>query len=244
MDRIIRITLCIFIVLFAPFAGVLTYTAYTESAYRNTLSGTYTYACTITTDAPLYNVTLFIPVPVDRNGNSPIAARFSNHTMNGVPADWETTLFDTGKSTLLKVEAPAIIPPDGTTVSRPYMITVSSETTSRSPIDTRNPAENSIMFRPVQSLRENPCPHAPAGGSTRCFSYTTSVYAEYQASAGTSVTLTSAVTGKNTWKILKPGSNEYRTEISTGIRGENHGWVGAGGWLSSGTGSYEGPAGA
>jgi hypothetical protein len=244
MDRIIRITLCIFIVLFAPFAGMLAYTAYTESAYRNTLSGTYTYSCTITTDAPLYNVTLFIPVPVDRNGNSPMASEFSNRTMKGVPADWDTTLFDTGKSTLLKIVTPAIIPPEGTTASRPFAITFSSETASHSPIDTLNPVEKSAMFRPVQALGGNACPQETAGGSTRCFTYTTAVYADYQASAGTSVTITSAVTGKNSWNIFGPHSNEYHTGIRTRIDGENHGWAVAGGTLSSGTGTYDIPAGA
>jgi hypothetical protein len=241
MDRIIKITLCLFIVFFAPFAGMLVYTAYTEYAYRDTLSGTYTYSCTITMDAPLYNVTLFIPVPVDRNGNSPMASEFSNRTMKGVPADWETTLFDTGKSTLLKIVTPAIIPPEGTAASRPYTITFSSETASRSPIDTLNPVEKSAMFRPVQALRENACQQEPAGGSSRCFTYSTAVYADYQTSAGTSVAVTSAVSGKNTWNIFGPHSNEYHTGIRTRIDGENHGWVVSGGILSSGTGTYDIP---
>jgi hypothetical protein len=244
MDRIIKITLCLFIVIFAPFAGMLAYTEYTEFAYRDTLSGTYTYSCTITTDAPLYNVTLFIPVPVDGNGNSPMASEFSNRTMKGVPADWETTLFDTGKSTLLKIVTPAIIPPEGTTASRPYTITFSSETASRSPIDTRNPVEKSAMFRPVQALGGNACTQEPADGSSRCFTYTTAVYAVYQTAAGTSVTITSAVTGKNTWNIFGPHSNEYHTDISTRLIGENHGWAVSGGILSSGSGTYDIPAGA
>jgi hypothetical protein len=244
MDRIIKITLCLFIVLIAPFAGMLAYTAYSEFAYRNTLSGAYTYSCTITMDAPLYNVTLFIPVPVDRNGNSPMASEFSNRTMKGVPADWETTLFDTGKSTLLKIVTPAIIPPEGTTASTPYIITFSSETASRSPIDTLNPVEKSAMFRPVQALDENSCPQEPAGGRTRCFTYTTAMYGDYQTSSGTSLAITSEVTGKNTWKILEPGSNEYNTVISTSMDGEHHGWAVSEGRLSSGTGIYDIPAGA
>jgi hypothetical protein len=164
--------------------------------------------------------------------------------MKGVPAEWETTLFDTGKSTLLKIVTPAIIPPEGTTASRPYTITFSSETASRSPIDTLNPVEKSAMFRPVQALGRNACPQEPAGGSTRCFTYTTAVYADYQTSAGTSVTITSAVTGKNTWKILEPRSNEYHTDIITRMTGESHGWAVSGGRLSSGTGTYDIPAGA
>jgi hypothetical protein len=243
MDKIIKITLVIFIVVLVAFTGTITYTAYTETAYRNTLTGTYTYNCTITTDSPLYNVTLFIPVPVDSTGNSPMVSEFSSHGMKGVPADWETTLFDTGKSTLLKVMTPAIIPPENTTKSHPYTITFSSETSSHTPIDTRDPFEKSAMFRPVQALSENTCLQGSTDGSPRCFTYTTSVYADYRTTGDTTVTITSAVTGKNTWTIFEPRSNEYHTDISVSMKGENHGWAVLNGELSSGAGTYDTPAG-
>jgi hypothetical protein len=164
--------------------------------------------------------------------------------MNGVPADWETTLFDTGKSTLLKVTTPAIVTPEGTSAKHPYTITFSSVTTSRTPLDTRNPVEKSAMFRPVQALSENTCTQGPADGSSRCFTYKTSVYADYGTAADTTVTITSAVTGKNTWSIFEPRSNEYHTDISTSMKGENHGWALLEGELTSGTGTYDIPAGA
>ena len=240
MDTIIKTTLGLFIVILVAFTGTTLYTVYTETAYRNTLSGNYTYTCTITTDAPLYNVTLFIPVPVDNTGNSPMAVKFSNRMMNGVPAGWETTLFDTGKSTLLKVTTPAIVPPEGTSARHPYAITFSSETASQKPIDTKNPVEKSAIFRPLQALSEIPCPQKPADGSTpRCFTHTTSAYADYGTAADTTVTITSAVSGKNTWKIFEPRSNEYHTDISTSMKGENHGWAVLAGELTSGTGTYD-----
>ncbi len=242
MDRIIRITLCLFIIIFAAFMGMMTYTAYTESAYRNTLSGTYTYFCTITTDSPLYNVTLFIPVPVDRTGNSPMASEFSNHTMKGVPADWETTLFDTGKSTLLKITTPAIIPPEGTSAQHPYTITFSSETTSPTPMETRDPVEKSAMFRPVQDLRTTPCTGI-MDDQVACSGYNTSVYADYTAPPDTRVTIESNLTGRNTWTIFEPSSNEYHTEISLVLTGKNHGWAIPGGSLATGIGSYDVPGG-
>lgn len=242
MDKIIKISLGIFIVILVAFTGIITYTGYTETAYRNTLTGTYTYTCNITTDSPLYNVTLFIPVPADPTGNSPMVSAFSNHTMNGVPAGWETTLYDTGKATMLKVTNPAIIPPAGTPAQHPYTITFSSETTSPTPIDTRNPVEKSAMFRPVQALNENTCPEVRADGSSRCFTYTTSVYADYRTAADTTVTITSAVSGNTTWTIFEPHFNGYHTEISVSMKGENHGWALLEGKLSSGIGTYDSPA--
>jgi hypothetical protein len=243
MDKIVSICLGIVIVIIVVFTGIFAYNAYSESAYRNTITGTYTYGCTITTDAPLYNVTLFIPVPADPAGNSPMVSEFSSRTMKGVPEDWETTLFDTGKATMLKVVTPAIIPPAGTTPSNPYTFTFSSETASHSPIDTRDPVGNSPMFRPVQALTAGTCPQGSAGSSARCFTYTTSLYADYGTGADTAVTITSAVTGKNTWTVFEPRSNEYDTDISASLKGENHGWAVLKGELSSGTGVYDAPSG-
>ena len=244
MDKIIKISLGVFIVILVAFTAIITYTGYTETAYRNSITGTYTYTCTITTDAPLYNVTLFIPVPVDQTGNSPMVSEFSNHIMKGVPADWETTLFDTGKSTLLKVRTPAIVPPEGTSAQHPYTITFSSETRLRSPIDVRNPVEKSAVFRPLQAMTEIPCPQGQSGTSPRCFTYSTSLYADYGTAADTSVTITSAVTGRNSWTIFEPHSNEYHTKNSVRLKGENHGWAALSGELASDNATYDIPAGA
>jgi len=241
MDRIIKAGLGIFIVILVAFTGIIAFTGYTETAYRNTLAGTYSYTCTITTDSPLYNVTLFIPVPVDRTGNSPMVSGFSSNAIKGVPADWETTLFDTGKSTLIRVRTPAIVPPKGTSAQHPFTITFSSETAGRTPVNTTDPVGQSAVFRPVQALDGKACPQGSADSAGRCFTYTTSLYADYQTAADTTVTITSAVAGKNTWTIFEPYSNEYHTAVSTSMRGESHGWAVLSGELSSGIGTYDIP---
>jgi hypothetical protein len=244
MDKIIKISLGLFIVILVAFTGIITYTGYTETAYRNTITGTYTYSSTITTDAPLSNVTFFIPVPADSSGNSLIVSSFSSHAIAGVPAGWDTTLYDTGKSTMVKVTVPSIIPPEGTSAQHPYTVTFSSETSSRVPIDTRDPVGKSAMFRPVQALHGSACPGGRADSSSQCSTYTTSVYADYMTAADTTVTITSAITGKNSWTIFGPRSNEYQTVVSTSMKGETHGWAVLNGELSSGTGTYDIPAGA
>ena len=110
MDKIIKITLGIFIVLLVAFVASAGYSAYVENTYRTSLSSSYSYTCTITTDSPLTNVTLFIPVPADPAGNSPIIGEFSAHTISGVPDTWKTELYDTGKATLVKITAPSLAP--------------------------------------------------------------------------------------------------------------------------------------
>jgi hypothetical protein len=244
MDRIIKISLGLFIVILVAFTGIITYTGYTETAYRNTITGTYTYSSTITTDAPLTNVTFFIPVPADASGNSLVVSSFSSHAIAGVPAGWNTALYDTGKSTMVKVTVPSIIPPEGTSAQHPYTVTFSSEISSRAPIDTRDPVGKSAMFRPVQALNGSACPRGRADDGSQCSTYTTSVYADYMTAADTTVTITSAITGKNSWTIFGPRSNEYHTVVSTSLRGETHGWAVLNGELSSGNGTYDIPAGA
>jgi hypothetical protein len=242
MDKIIKITLTLFLVVLIGFIALIGYNGYTESAYRDSLAGTYTYTCTITTDSPLTNVTLFIPVPADRSGNSPMVTRFSDKTMTGLPGDWNSALFDTGKATLLKIAVPSITGPQGTSPAHPLTVTMTSATTEKISIDTRNPIENSVMYRPVQNLAKTACASSPGGTTAAsCSTYQTSVYADYRASPDATVTITSTLTGKNTWKIFGPASNEYHTEINLTLNGEHHGWATAAGSLTTGIGDYSIP---
>ncbi len=108
MDKIIKVTLGLFVIILVLFVSVVSYTAYVNTSYRNSLTGTYEYNCTITTNTVLSNVTLFLPVPADMTGNSPVISQISRQQVTGVPEDWTLTLFDTGKATLLKISAPRI----------------------------------------------------------------------------------------------------------------------------------------
>jgi hypothetical protein len=65
------------------------------------------------------------------------------------------------------------------------------------------------------------------------------MYAEYQTAAPTIVTITSSVTGKNSWNVFGSRSNEYHTEVSLKLKGEHHGWAVLDGELTTGSGTYE-----
>jgi hypothetical protein len=244
MDKIIKFTVTIFLIVLVGFIALAGYDGYAESAYRNTLTGTYSYTCTITTDSPLTNVTLFLPVPADRTGNSPMVTRFSDRTMAGVPGTWNTALFDTGKATLLKIAIPSLTLPEGAGPAHPLTVTMTSDTPDKIAIDSRNPIENSVMYRPVQNLGKTDCPASIAGGNdpATCYTYQTSVYADYRSSPDAIVTITSTLTGRNTWKIFEPRSNEYHAEIALVLKGEHHGWAVANGSLTTGLGDYSTPS--
>lgn len=242
MDRIIRITLTLFILILAATAAITGYNGYVDAAYRDSINGTYTYTYTMTIDGPITNLTLFIPVPDDRTGNSPIVSYFGNGGMSGMPADWNTTLFGTGKATLLKITAPSVTQPEGTTPASPFTISFSMDFSQKSPVATRDPVDRGVIFRPVQNLQEKTCPAGSPAGS-RCSVYTTALYADYHAEKNTMMTFTSSVDGKNTWRIFEPRSNEYHTEIRLSLKGPQRGWSAASGTLLSGFGSYEYPFG-
>jgi len=243
MDRIIKISLGLFMVILVVFVSVVSYQVFEEKAYRTSLSSTYSYTCTITTDSSLSNVTLFLPVPADPSGNSPIVAQFSTLAIAGLPDDWTVTLYDTGKATLVRITTPLITPPAGTSPEKPYGILLSSEMKSDKVIDTREPIQNSALFRPVRDLRQVSCPpdSSEEKGTPQCYRYLTSLYADYQAPSNASVMITSSLTGKNSWKIFEPKSNEYTTTISLLMSGEPHGWSTMNGTLTTSIGIYDAP---
>jgi hypothetical protein len=237
MDRIIKIALSLFVVVLVAFVGLVGYNGYVENAYQASLASSYTYNCTITTDSPLTNVTFFIPVPADRRGNSPIISQFSAQEMPGVPSAWRTLLYDTGKSTMVKVTIPSLVPPAGTTHEHPYTVTFSTNTSSHKLIDTRNPVENSPVFRPVTDPAAAECKGSVSTSDQRkCYSYLTSIYADYQTNPDASVSITSAIRGTNQWNLFGPRENAYDTDIYTLMLGENHGWTTARGYLETGIG--------
>jgi hypothetical protein len=243
MDRIIRISLGLFVVITVVFLSAFSYQVFVEKAYLSSLSSTYSYTCTLTTDSALSNVTLFLPVPADPSGNSPIVAQFSAQDITGLPDDWTVILYDTGKATMVQITAPSVIPPAGTTPEKPYRILLSSDMKSDTVIDTQEPVKNSALFRPVRDLRQVSCPHdsSQGKGTPQCYHYLTSLYADYQAPANASVNISSTVVGNNSWKIFEPKSNEYTSSIGVLMAGDRHGWSTMNGNLTSSIGIYDAP---
>jgi hypothetical protein len=244
LDRVIRTTLCAFIVIGLAFSSVVVYQAGVEHAYRTTVSSTYFYTCSITADSLISNVTLFIPVPADMRGNSPVVERFSSRDITGIPDDWSVSLYDTGKATMVRLSTPAISPGGNTSEKNPVTFILSSAMKTDTVIDSRDPEQNSALFRPVRDVRQVPCPpdSSTINGTPRCYHYLTSLYADYQASPETTVEIRSSITGNNTWKIFEPRSNEYTSTISLKMVGGNRGWQKVAGSLKNNTGSYDAPS--
>lgn len=242
MDRIIKITIGLFIVILIAFAAVVTYNNYIVTEYRNSLTSTYSYSCTFSTEDVLTNVTFFLPVPEDTRGNSPIITEISNHNVSGLPHDWSASLYGTGKTTYLKISTPSLGLPSVNGSAQTSIILLTVTAPSPGPINTRTPLQNAAVFRPVQDIRAQACPGVNATvGQPSCYRYLTSMYADYTASPGAVVRINAGLDARNTWKINEPASNAYKNTVAVELHGDNHGWVTATGGLESGIGSYNVP---
>ncbi|MFA5236505.1 MAG: hypothetical protein WC362_01450 [Methanoregula sp.] len=243
MDKIIKFTLGLFVLIMILFVAVVSYTSYIDTTYRNSFSGTYVYSCTITTDAVLSNVTLFLPVPADLKGTSPLDVQISGQHVSGVPEDWTITLYDTGKATLLKVTAPSIGQPAVNGSAQTTAITLAVNASSYTPIDTYTPVENAAVFRPVQDIHTVACPagDVTTDSTPECSEYLTSIYADYTAPLSASVSISASLEATNSWTIFKPESNGYKNRLYLLMHGDNHGWETSRGWLESGIGAYDAP---
>jgi len=115
---------------------------------------------------------------------------------------------------------------------------VSAETPPVETLMLSGPVENSPVFRPVTDLAAAECKGSVSSSDQRkCYSYLTSIYADYQADPDASVSITSAIRGTNQWNLFGPRENAYDTDIYILMLGENRGWTTARGYLETGIGS-------
>ena len=244
MDKIIKIAAGLFIIIIVLFGSIASYNAFVEKAYRESLKSSYSYTCTISTDSVLTNVTLFIPVPSDTAGNSPIIERFSVRGIEGIPPTWKTTLIGSNKGTYVEIKTPVISTVRNGTGKNENLIQISLEIIAPRTISTGSPQDNSVLFRPAQELTKTECVDGTDFRTEKgvCYDFVTPVYADYGTLPDARVTIHSEIVGRNEWRIFDPAKNEYRSSISVVMVGEQHGWTRANGFLKTGIGSYGSPA--
>ncbi len=231
MDKIIKVTAGIFIVVLVAFIAQGWYGHYVEQKYRNSLVSSYTYTCTISASEELTNVTFIIPVPVNGSGDSRVSEQYSVRQIKGLPSEWTTTLLGSNKGTMIKITTPLLAP--STT-------TLELEVPVAGPIETQSPLEKGILYRPIQNIRATGCP-ASAGDRATCYEHTSSIYATYDSSPIARVTISTTITGKNEWNIFNPATNQYSDAVSVILVGDHRRWITSQGELLTGIGSYDVP---
>ena len=235
MDRTLRLVLVVLVVASAVFLAVFSLTAYIGMTYRATLSSTYEYRVSISSDATLENVTLFLPIPERRPGISAILEEIGAGNLRGLPRGWNISLIGTRKFTMLEVDAREIAP---TPVREPYLLSVNA--TVRGPIRTKNAGTEDLVIEPAAAGTPVACGDTVAQESpdVSCVLYEGPVYAGFTGPVNAHLRIFIFVDGQNSWDVFGPSSNEYQDGLQVSFSGGARGWQTGKGILVTGIGDY------
>lgn len=235
MDRTLSRVLVVLVVVSVIFLAAISITLYVEITYRATLSGTYDYRVSITSDTTLENVTLYLPIPTRGPENSAVLEAIGAGGLRGLPRGWKTSLIGTEKFTMLEVTAPEIA---ASPVGRPYLLSVSAHTAG--PIDTRNAGTGDLVLVPSAMRTPAVCENidAQASPDTHCELYRGSAYADFTAPGNVRLSVFIFLSGRNTWDVFGPSSNEYQDGLQVTFSGGTRGWHTGDGILVTGIGDY------
>jgi hypothetical protein len=235
MERTLSAVLAILAVVSVVFVGAISLTFYMGMTYRATLTSTYDYRVSITSDATLGNVTLFLPIPARGPENSAILEEIGAGKLQGIPRGWNISLIGTEKFTMLEVKAREI---PSTPVGKPYLLTVNASV--QGPISTRNAGSEDLVLEPAAERRPVACGEAvlQASPEVRCEVYEGPVYAAFTAPGNAHLTIFVFVDGRNRWDVFGPSSNEYQDGLQVSIPGGARGWRTGSGILVTGIGDY------
>jgi hypothetical protein len=235
MDRTLQRVLAILAVVSLAFLAAISINLYMEITYRATLSSTYEYRLSITSDATLENATFYIPVPARGPEASAVLKEIGAGGLLGVPQGWNMSLIGTEKFTMLEVTAREIAP---SPIGRPYLLSVNARVNG--PIDTRNAGTGDLVLVPSAKRMPAVCGNldSQASPEMRCELYQGPTYADFTAPGNVHLTIFAFLTGRNTWDVFGPSSNEYQDGLQVSFSGGTRGWHTGDGILVTGIGDY------
>jgi hypothetical protein len=235
MDRTLLRVLAILAVGSLIFLVAISITLYMEISYRATLSSAYEYRVSITSDTTLGNVTFYIPVPARGSEASAVLQAIGAGNLRGLPQGWNTSLIGTEKFTMLEVTAREI---PANPVGRPYLLSANAMVPG--PIDTRNAGSGDLVLVPAAKRTPVVCGNmdSQASPEPRCELYQGSAYADFTAPGNVHLSIFSLVTGRNTWDVFGPSSNEYQDGLQVSFSGGTRGWHTGDGILVTSIGDY------
>jgi hypothetical protein len=231
-DRVLRMLITLLAIFLTVTAGPFLVSSVLEKVYRSTLTSELCYSVTVVTSSDLSDVTLFIPLPADGNGTSPLSDWIGtgNHSMK-FPG-WNVSIYGANNESYLKLWTNLLPgPDDGTESVYTYSVTAPSP-----PLHTRNPTRYDYTFLPRENLTPAPCGSDIQDSHPLCYRYQGLLYASYATSPGAQVQIQADLTATNRWEILQTYQNGYTDRIEAMFRGPERGWHPAEGWLVTATG--------
>ena len=257
MRKIIKIGIGIAVVMVVV-AGTLSY--YNNKQYEESFTSEYNYRITLGTDSTLKNLTLYIPLPIFRDGS-----KIGDEIIAGnasKPSNWNLSIVNTEHGKMLKIIANEFIPeyhslpvaihPGEETAELPEQKT--SDTYSQDTpvlssskeitvtlradhkINTTNPAENEPLLSPKYNLTLSSynMPYPEGRTPPVVYKYESRINADYAASPGANLSVIISLKGMNSWWVYDWSFKEYSDRIDATITGEQHGWSNAAGNLEFG----------
>jgi hypothetical protein len=235
MDRTLFRVLAVLAVASVIFLAAISITVFIGVTYRATLSSTYEYRVSITSDTPLGNVTFYIPIPARGPEASAVLQGIGAGDLLGLPPGWTTSLIGTEKFTWLEVTAGEIpASPPG----KPYLLSVNAMVPG--PIDSRNAGSGDLVLVPAAKRNPVACGNMDSEMSpeVRCELYQGSAYADFTTPGNVHLSIYTFLTGRNSWDVFGPAANEYQDGLQVSFTGATRGWHAGDGILITGIGDY------
>jgi hypothetical protein len=204
---------------------------------ETSFSSYYDYQIWIQSSAPVYNLTLYLPLPI-QNGTPKIgtllftAETFSNNSYvrSSLPSNFHSAIEDVNGIPYLKITADAMIQDLEYNFEYREVIHTPAYTYL---VNTRYPLGNESLFSPKFNLSEYT--HVPAA-----VNYSTLIYADYRMEGSGTLVIMDGLMGSNWWYLTSDASigNNYSDDISLRIYDESHGWQKVKGKMTVGNGEY------
>jgi hypothetical protein len=239
MDRILRAVLVILAVGLAIFLLAFLANAVMGMMFWSSYRGTYEYRVSLAPDTTLRNVTLYVPVPTRGTAASPVLIAIGGRALTGVPAGWGVAPIGTEKFTFMELTGAELAPnPDGS----PTILSVNISPGSRDGrlMGTLNPAAGEYILGSVDQAVPVACrgPDTATSPGARCWASTGRAYAGFSAPENAHLAVSVSLTGRNTWDVFGPSSNEFRDSLVFSFSGADQGWKTGEGLLAGGIGDY------
>jgi len=184
------------------------------------IESTYTYELTVTNDHDLDGFELMVPLP-SQAGDTTLGNAIVSSGKAKYPSGWDAILVGDEQAVFLKISTDRL---SASASPHRLTVTISSETL----IDTKNPGNDPWQVSPVAGMTGE-------GGNA---SYTTSLYARFDARDDTVTSIEAVSSGRNSWRYPLAGGNSFTNHIGLSIPGPASGWHTAHGTIAAGLGKY------
>lgn len=237
MDRALSLLICITLAFTAVVSAPLLYRWCEVRMYEQSRETGVRFQLSITSERPLRNATLFVPLPVKNGLTLPGMERYGGESFVGSSQFVLLDLFAHRDALFLKLAIDDAEDESGRQEgSGLNRYTLDSVEYLEDALDVEEPESNSFVFRPRDTVREVGC--ESEGGSKeprRCSTYESRIYMTRDRSAG-DITVEVAITVENRWDTLSNRRNEYRDRIRVEATENTNGWLRAEGFMAAGIG--------